>query len=95
MRQTVGVMTDSTADLPPGLAAQWGIAVVPCGVRFGLETFQDGVDLTRKAFYHPAFARCLHSGYTGVPLPQRAGRLGSIGAGFPDPGEADHRSAPR
>lgn len=44
-------MTDSTSDLPPELAAQWGITVVPCLVHFGQETFREGVDLSRPEFY--------------------------------------------
>lgn len=47
----VWVITDSTADLPPDLIAQWGIQVVPLYVHFGEETFRDGVDLSSEAFY--------------------------------------------
>ena len=42
---------DSTADLPPELAAEWGIAVVPCLVHFGRETFREGLDLSHAEFY--------------------------------------------
>jgi DegV family protein with EDD domain len=45
------VVTDSTADLPPGLAGELGIAVVPLHVLFGQESFRDGVDLTSDAFF--------------------------------------------
>jgi DegV family protein with EDD domain len=48
---TVRVVTDSTADLPPELAAEWGITVVPCLVHFGRETFREGVDLSHAGFY--------------------------------------------
>lgn len=47
----IQVVTDSTSDLPPELAAQWGITVVPCLVHFGQETFREGVDLSRPEFY--------------------------------------------
>jgi DegV family protein with EDD domain len=47
----VRVVTDSTADLPPELASELGIAVVPLYVRFGEEVFRDGVDLTVDDFY--------------------------------------------
>ncbi len=47
----VRVVVDSTADLPPELAAQWGITVVPCVVHFGQQTFREGVDLSRAEFY--------------------------------------------
>lgn len=45
------IVVDSTADLPPELAAEWGITVVPCLVHFGRETFREGVDLSRAEFY--------------------------------------------
>jgi DegV family protein with EDD domain len=47
----VRVVVDSTADLPPQLAAEWEIAVVPCLVHFGRETFREGVDLSHAEFY--------------------------------------------
>lgn len=75
-RPAVMVVTDSTADLPAHVAAEHGIQVVPLKVRFGQQTFRDGVDLTPQRFYqmleagtaHPAteppdaddFAECYH-----------------------------------
>lgn len=47
----VRVVTDSTADLPPELAADLGITVVPLLVLFGGETLRDGVDITTGEFY--------------------------------------------
>lgn len=47
----VRVATDSTADVPPALASDLGIAVVPCLVFWGQESFRDGVDLEPWAFY--------------------------------------------
>jgi DegV family protein with EDD domain len=47
----VGVVTDSTADLPPDLARELDIAVVPAQIQFGRETFRDGVDLSNQEFY--------------------------------------------
>jgi DegV family protein with EDD domain len=47
----VKIVTDSTADIPPGLAAQLGIAVVPIYVRFGDRVLRDGVDITPDQFY--------------------------------------------
>jgi DegV family protein with EDD domain len=47
----VAVITDSTSDLDPALAAQHGIDVVPLFVQFGDERFRDTVDLSREAFY--------------------------------------------
>lgn len=47
----VRIVTDSTADLPEGLAEELGITVVPLSVCFGREAYLDGVDLTRQDFY--------------------------------------------
>jgi DegV family protein with EDD domain len=47
----VKIVTDSTADLPPELAASLGIAVVPLNVHFGAEVYKDGVDLSAEDFY--------------------------------------------
>lgn len=47
----VRVVVDSTADLPPELAAEWGIVVIPCLVHFGQQTFREGVDLSCAEFY--------------------------------------------
>lgn len=47
----VRVVTDSTADIPPEMAAELGIAVIPCLVSFGEEVFQDRVELSPDAFF--------------------------------------------
>jgi len=48
----IAIVTDSTADLPPELVAQYGITVVPLKVIFnGKEVFYDGVDLLPEQFY--------------------------------------------
>jgi len=49
---TVKVITDSVSDLPPGVAEELGISVVPLNVRFGDEVYRDGIDLTAEQFYH-------------------------------------------
>jgi DegV family protein with EDD domain len=46
-----GVVTDSTADLPPEWRDRYGIDVVPLKVHFGGETFRDRVDLTDEQFF--------------------------------------------
>ena len=48
---TVKVITDSTADLPLGLAEEMDIGVVPIYVRFGDATYRDGVDIHPGEFY--------------------------------------------
>lgn len=47
----VKVVTDSAADLPPGVAQELGITVVPLYVHFGQEVFRDGVDLAADEFF--------------------------------------------
>ena len=47
----VRIVTDSTADLPPAMAEQYRIHVVPLSVLFGKEIYKDGIDLRPAAFY--------------------------------------------
>ncbi len=47
---TVKIVTDSTSDIPPELAAELGVTVVPLTVFFGEEAFKDGIDITRDEF---------------------------------------------
>jgi len=47
----VQIVTDSVADLPPLVAADLGITVVPLTVSFGSEIYRDGVELTADQFY--------------------------------------------
>ena len=47
----VRVITDSTADLPPELAADHGITVVPLNIHFGEEVYRDGLDISPDEFY--------------------------------------------
>ncbi|MDZ4247375.1 MAG: DegV family protein, partial [Dehalococcoidia bacterium] len=48
---TIKIVTDSTADLPPDIAQQLGISVVPLNVSFGKDNYKDGVDITADDFY--------------------------------------------
>ena len=48
---TVKIVTDSTADLPPGLAEELNISVVPLKVHFGEEEFLDWIDLDSDNFF--------------------------------------------
>ena len=45
------IVTDSTADVPPDLAADLGITVVPAYIQVGTRSYRDGVDLSREEFY--------------------------------------------
>ena len=47
----VRVVTDSTSDLPPQVADELAITVVPAQVQFGTEIYRDGVDLSFSEFY--------------------------------------------
>lgn len=61
----VAIITDSTADLPPDLAAANGITVIPLYVRFGQEEFRAGVDLPTEQFWSRMLAH-------GAPIPTTA-----------------------
>jgi len=47
----VKVVTDSCSDIPGHIAQALGITVVPLGVSFGDEIYQDGVDISADEFY--------------------------------------------
>jgi len=47
----VAVVTDSVADLPPQVAEEFGITVVPLVLRFGTDLYRDGLDLSPDEFY--------------------------------------------
>jgi DegV family protein with EDD domain len=53
----VRVVTDSACDLPPALAAEHGVVVVPLSIRFGSEEFTDGSAIPPEEFW----ARCAAS----------------------------------
>ena len=48
---TVAIVTDSTADLPPAMAAARSIKVVPLTLHFDGRSLLDGVDITPSEFY--------------------------------------------
>jgi DegV family protein with EDD domain len=47
----VKIVVDSTADLPPEVTTELGITVVPCLLRFGNQSFREGVDISRAEFF--------------------------------------------
>ncbi|UCG23060.1 MAG: DegV family protein [Chloroflexota bacterium] len=59
MSGNIGIVTDSTCDIPPETAAELGIVVVPAYVNIGEESYLDGVELSRQEFYEqlPSYAR--------------------------------------
>jgi len=48
---TVRIVTDSGSDIPPELAQQLGISIVPLTVSFGEEVYREGVDISAEEFY--------------------------------------------
>jgi DegV family protein with EDD domain len=61
----VAIVTDSSADLAPSVAAAHGIVVVPLFIRFGNEEFRVGVELTTEGFWERLMA-------PGAPFPSTA-----------------------
>jgi DegV family protein with EDD domain len=47
----VKILTDSVSDIPPEVARELGITVVPIYVHFGTESYRDSVDITTEEFY--------------------------------------------
>jgi DegV family protein with EDD domain len=47
----IKLITDSTCDLPPELAQQWDITVIPCYVNFDDRSYQDGVNIGPDEFF--------------------------------------------
>jgi len=66
---TIKIVTDSTADLPPRLAEELGITVVPVYLRFGDEVFHDRVDISADEFYRRLMHDTIHPSTT-QPSPQ-------------------------
>ena len=66
---TLRIVTDSTCDLPEEVAARHGITVVPLYINFGGESYLDGIDLSREAFY-ARLPDCDPPPTTAMPGPQ-------------------------
>ncbi|HSM23374.1 MAG TPA: DegV family protein, partial [Anaerolineaceae bacterium] len=47
----IGIVTDSTCDIPEELVTQYGITIVPQYVIWGEEQFKDRIDLSPLDFY--------------------------------------------
>jgi len=47
----IRIVTDSSADLPPHLAEEWNISVLPCYVIFDDHMYRDGADISSDEFY--------------------------------------------
>jgi DegV family protein with EDD domain len=64
----IKIVTDSTADLPPGVAEELGITVVPLYVRFGDKLYRDRIDISEDEFYDRLVHDTIHPG-TSQPTP--------------------------
>ena len=64
----VRIVTDSTADLSPDLVHELGITVVPVYVRFGHDSYRDGIDISREEFYERLVTSQVHP-TTSQPTP--------------------------
>ncbi|MEW6243716.1 MAG: DegV family protein [Bacillota bacterium] len=64
----VKIVTDSTADIPPEVARELDIAVVPLYVHFGEDVYKDGVDLTPQEFFE-MLTKSRHNPTTSQPSP--------------------------
>jgi len=42
----IKIVTDSTCDLPPAWLEQHQVTIVPMHIQFGLETFNEGQNIT-------------------------------------------------
>ena len=51
MQARIGIVTDSTAYLPPEVVERYGIRVVPLIVRFGEDAYAEGVEIENSTFY--------------------------------------------
>jgi DegV family protein with EDD domain len=67
---SVAVVTDSTADLPPDLAASRSITVVPLTLNFDGQSLLDGVDIKPEDFYRRLPGATTHP-TTSQPSPGR------------------------
>ena len=65
----IKIVTDSTADLPPRLASELGITVVPAYVHFGDDVYRDRVDISEDEFYRRLLSDPIHPS-TEPPSPQ-------------------------
>ncbi|NJC97093.1 MAG: hypothetical protein C3F07_15870 [Anaerolineales bacterium] len=50
-KMTIGIVTDSTCDLPKNIIEELGIMVIPLFINIGDRGYLDGVDITRTEFY--------------------------------------------
>jgi len=47
----IRIVSDSTANVPPDIVSRYGISIIPLNVRFGSQTYRDGVDISAEGFH--------------------------------------------
>ena len=47
----VNIVTDSSSDLPPSVAENLGITVIPANILFGRKKYVDGKNISTREFY--------------------------------------------
>ena len=47
----IGLVTDSTSDIPADLAGQYGIQIIPAVVNINGKSYSDGLEISREEFY--------------------------------------------
>ena len=65
---SVGVVTDSTACIPPDVAKRHGIIVIPLDLAFGDTVYRDGLEEGSAAFYE-ALRTAKEPPTTAAPAP--------------------------
>ena len=63
---SVKIVTDSAADLPPRLAEELDITIIPIYIRFGDKVYRDGVDMAPDDFYSKLISSPVHP-FTSAP----------------------------
>jgi len=66
----IAIVTDSTADLPPALAAQNAIRMIPAILVIEGQSSEDGRDISRREFYRRLPTMRRHP-TTATPSPER------------------------
>jgi len=64
----IAVVTDSASNLPPEVAAQYGITIVPIYLHWDGRTYRDGVDITPDEVYR-RLRENKHLPHTAAPSP--------------------------
>ena len=65
----VKVITDSTSDIPRDVAEKLDVGIIPIYVRFGENTYRDGVDISNDQFYSMLTSSTMHPA-TSQPNPE-------------------------